>query len=140
MNNEFEDKIYHQLAYYTLAHPDKSFIHQNIVDAYAAQNADETTKPIKITFALVGLYLCVDRGFTGRQAQLAHIALAKKRKTWPQIKLPKFRGEITAEDVLKSIPGKERDQAILNWCKSVWDVYSSEHQKISELVKSELNF
>jgi hypothetical protein len=36
-------------------HRDPSFIHQYVVDAFAAQQADEQTKPMKLTFALVGL-------------------------------------------------------------------------------------
>jgi hypothetical protein len=57
-----EQEQYDELAYYTLAHPDPGFIHQNIVDAFAAQTASEADKPIKIAFALVGLYLCVVKG------------------------------------------------------------------------------
>ena len=50
-------ELYHELSAYTLSHPDPSFIHQYVVDAFAAQTADENTKPIALTFALVGLYL-----------------------------------------------------------------------------------
>ena len=138
MSKESEDEAYHKLAYYTLAHPSPSFIHQNIVDAYAAQNASQDTKPIKITFALIGLYLCLEKGYTGKQSQLAHIELAKKRKDWPQIDLPEFRGEITLADVLSVNPGSERDGKILEWCESVWRAYGSEHEKIANLVKDEL--
>jgi len=45
---------YNELAYYTLSHADPSFIHQHIVDAFAAQNADEHSKPISVAFALLG--------------------------------------------------------------------------------------
>jgi len=51
-----EQERYDELACYTLAHPDPGFIHQNIVDAFGAQTATEADKPIKIAFALVGLY------------------------------------------------------------------------------------
>ncbi len=61
---------YNELSYYTLALRDPAFIHQHIVDAFAAQTADEHTRPIKLTFALAGLYLHVEKGFTGRQVQL----------------------------------------------------------------------
>jgi len=54
-----EQERYDELACYTLAHPDPGFIHQNIVDAFGAQTATEADKPIKIAFALVGLYLSV---------------------------------------------------------------------------------
>ncbi len=31
-------------------------------------------------FALVDLYLACERGYTGRQVQLAHMALARRRR------------------------------------------------------------
>src|SRR6478736_2672756 len=68
---------FNELCYYTLAHGDPSFIHQHVVDAFAAQNADEQTKPIKLTFALVGLYLYVEKGFSGKRVQRVHMALAQ---------------------------------------------------------------
>src|SRR5262249_34900967 len=68
-----EERDYHELCYYTLAHGDPSFIHQHVVDAFAAQNSGEHDKPIRLTFALVGLYLHVERGLSGRQVQRAHM-------------------------------------------------------------------
>ena len=100
---------FYELSYYTLAHPNPSFIHQHIVDAFAAQTASDDTKRIGITFALIGLYLYLDRGYTGKQVQLAHMALAKQNKEWPKFVLPKLRGEVTVADVLAESPGEERD-------------------------------
>ncbi len=76
-NNE---ELFHELMYYTLAHPDPAFIHQNVVDAYAAQTAGSETKNITIVFALVGLYLSVEKDLTGRQVQKVHMQLAKRRR------------------------------------------------------------
>jgi len=52
--------LYNELAFYTLAHPDPAFIHQNVVDAFAAQHADESSKPIYIVFALIG-FTCASK-------------------------------------------------------------------------------
>jgi len=93
--------------FYTLSHPDKSyFIHQHVVDAYSAQTADENTKPIGLVFALVGLYLYLEKNYTGRQVQQAHMKLANNKKPWPKIELPKDRGAITVTDVLNAQPGE----------------------------------
>jgi len=73
-------ELYNELACHTLAHGDPSFIHQYIVDAYAAQHADEKTKPIGLAFALVGLYLHIERHYSGKEVQRAHMKLAKKKK------------------------------------------------------------
>jgi hypothetical protein len=74
------DDLYHELSCYTLAHPDPSFIHQHIVDAYTAQHARETTKPIALVFALIGLYLHVEKNFTGRQVQRFHMITSPIRR------------------------------------------------------------
>jgi uncharacterized membrane protein YcgQ (UPF0703/DUF1980 family) len=121
---------YNELAYYTLAHKSLDFIHQNIVDAYTAQTANEKTKPITIVYALAGLYLYIIKGFTGKQVQLAHVTMSKGSKVFEEIILPESRGKITAKDVLETPPGTERDQMIHQWCISVWEAYSSEHNKI----------
>jgi hypothetical protein len=63
-------EAYNELCYYTLPHGDPAFIHQHVVDAFAAQTCSENDKPIKLTFALAGLFLYVEKQFTGRQVQL----------------------------------------------------------------------
>ena len=117
---------YHELSFYTLAHPNNLyFIHQHIVDAQTAQTADVNTKPIGIVYALVGLYLMIERNYTGRQVQQAHLQLSKNKKNLPSIRLPEKRGEITVQEVLNAPPGPERDAAIRDWCLSVWDAYEN---------------
>jgi hypothetical protein len=129
-------EAYNELAYYTLAHPGPEFIHQNLVDAFTAQNAGENAKPIAITFALVGLYLSVEKGFTGREVQLMHMRLAKLEKSWPEFELPEQRGNITVFDVLATQPGELRDQMIENWCVSVWSAFKGSREKIIGLLQS----
>ncbi len=131
-------EAFYELSYYTLAHSDPAFIHQNIVDAFAAQAADSNTKSIKITFALIGLYLSVEKGFTGRQVQLAHMQMAKTRKAWPTFALPCERGDVTVFDVLKVAPGSERDEMIRKWSVSVWNAYSASRDQVKRLAQLEL--
>lgn len=124
---------YHELSFYTLAHPDNLyFIHQHIVDAQTAQSADVNTKPIGIVFALVGLYLTIEKDYTGRQVQQAHLELAKNKRNLPHISLPENRGEMTVLEVLKAAPGPERDEAIRSWCVSVWRAYENVRDVIIE--------
>jgi hypothetical protein len=110
---------YHELSYYTLAHPDPSFIHQHIVDAYAAQCADEDTKPIAVAFALIGLQLHVEQNRSGKEVQRVHMTLAERRRAWPRFDLPRERGAITVA-VLAAPAGDQRDTMIRRWCVSVW--------------------
>lgn len=124
-----------ELALHTLSHPDPAFIHQNAVDAYGAQNADERTKPIAVAFALIGLYLAVEKNFTGRQVQRVHMDLAGTRKDWPRFELPRHRGDVTVSDVLAAAPGPARDAMIRTWCASVWSAYRECHAQVRGLVR-----
>lgn len=119
------DDAYHELCCYTLERGDGAFIHQHVVDAQAAQLAGASTKPIALTFALLGLYLHLEHGVSGRDVQRAHMALAKQKDQlpWPSLALPPSRGAITAADVLRAAPGAERDRAIDEWCAAVWREY-----------------
>ena len=129
-----EREAYHELCAYTLTHGDAAFIHQHVVDAFAAQNATDTSKPIGVTFALVGLYLFFEKGFTGRQVQRVHMQLAREKHDWPRFTLPTDRGAITALDVMIAPEGAVRDHAIHEWCASVWKAFSGNRQTIINLL------
>jgi hypothetical protein len=130
-----EQDAYAELQCYTLAHGDPKFIHQHVVDAWAAQHANEQTKPIALTFALVGLYLLVEKSFSGREVQRTHMALARKKRNWPLFALPKERGAITASLVMAKEAGPERDQAIQDWAASVWEAFHESRQAIAALLE-----
>lgn len=105
-----------------MADTDPAFIHQFIVDAYAAQHANAHSKPISVAFALAGLYLHLERGYSGRQVQQAHMRLAKKKRPWPRFTSSTDRGTMTVADVFRATPGPARDEAIDRWSASVWAV------------------
>lgn len=131
---------FHKLSFYTLAHPDPVyFIHQHAVDAFAAQTADANTKPIKLTFGLIGLYLFLEKGYTGKQVQNAHVKLSQNKKAWLSLALPAHRGAITVSNVLQAEAGEPRDLMIRKWCESVWAAYENWHQAIAHLAQTELD-
>jgi hypothetical protein len=135
MNLSIQEQ-YNELSFYTLTLQDMSFIHQHIVDAYAAQTADANTKPITLVFALAGLYLCIEKNYTGRQVQQAHMKMAKNKIAWPSIILPEKRGDITVADVLAETPGKQRNDMIHKWCASVWEAFQNNRETITSLTQS----
>jgi uncharacterized protein DUF5946 len=130
-----QQEAFYELSYYTLSHKDPIFIHQYIVDAYTAQNADKKTKPIAITFALVGLYLHVEKNYSGKEVQKAHMLMAKKNKNWPEFLIPGNKGDVNIFDVLKISPGPERDEKINKWSSSVWKAFSQYRHKIVDFLK-----
>ena len=115
-----DEEAYHALAAYTLGLGDVAFIHQHVVDAHAVHTATPADKPIRVAQALVGLFLHVEHGLTGRQVQRVHQVLASRRPRWPTFALPDDRGPITVHDVIAEPPGERRDRAIEDWAASTW--------------------
>lgn len=123
-----EQHALNELTAWTLSLRDREFIHQHVVDAWAAQHADASSRPIAVAFALVGLYLHLEKGYTGREVQRAHMQLGQPqgrgpgRKDWPEFQLPHARGRGTVRDVIAA-PESERAAAIDRWCRSVWEAW-----------------
>ena len=125
----------HELSYYTLAHGEPAFIHQHLVDAYGAQHVRPSKSTIGATFALAGLYLALERGFTGRQVQQMHMRMARTSKAWPGFEAPADAGPLTVADVLAVPPGPTRDQELMRWCASVWAAWSPQHDRVRQMVR-----
>jgi len=134
MDSAAERDAYDELCAYTLTHGDITFIHQHVVDAWAAQHATPASKPIGVTFALAGLYLHVERQLTGRQVQLAHMKMARQKRSWPTFVLPEQRGAMVAIDVMRAPEGEERDRAIDAWAASVWNAFSMNRPTLVRLL------
>jgi hypothetical protein len=136
--SERDQQMYAELAYYTLAHRDRGFIHQLAVDAYSAQHAGPETKPIAVALALAGLYLHLEKGFSGKQVQRAHMRLSRKKQQWPLFELPAGRGDVTIADVVEAPEGEQRDVAIERWCAAVWQAWHGSHARVVEWLERAL--
>ena len=125
--------VYDEVYVYTMSRP--GFILQHVVDAFAVQCANTETKPISVVFGLVGLYLHVERQFSGHQVQKAHMVLGRRKREWPRVYLPEDRGGMTVADVLAAAPGPDRDTAIDDWCKSVWTAFARNRESVIALLR-----
>ena len=124
---------YDEVYAYTMGRP--GFIQQHVVDAFAVQTANDESNPISVVFGLVGLYLHVEKQFSGRQVQRVHMKLGRRKQEWPRVHLPEDRGSVTVADVLAATAGPERDMAINDWCHSVWTAFSAHRQTIISLLR-----
>ena len=129
------EDAYNELCAYTLTHGDPAFIHQHVVDAYAAQRATSQSKPISVAFSLAGLYLHVEKGLSGRQVQRAHMQMARQKRPWPAFVLPEDRGAVTVVDVMAAPEGVQRDKAIDQWCASVWGAFAGNRGAVVEFLR-----
>ena len=130
--------LYWQLSALTLSLDDPDFPHQLGVDSYAAQHSGLNVKPITTVFALVGLYLTFEKGYTGRAVQLAHVKLGRKHINWPRFQAPDAKADVTVRDVLQRITASNYNEQLQRWGHSVWAIWQSDHAKISNLVNSYL--
>ena len=133
-------RLYGELNVYTLTRGDwadgGTFIHQLAVDAYAAQHAGDNSRPIGPAFALIGLYLTCERGYTGRQVQHMHTLLARRSKSWPCFTPPASRGAVTITDVLRAPEGEARDAALRQWGSAAWEAWQPEQERVKSLFAS----
>ena len=134
-----DQALFDELSFYTLAQPRSEFIHQLAIDTFTAQHAIEASKPIAVVFAVLGLYLHAERGFTGLQIQQVHMRLAPLRLPWPALRLPARHADVTVADVLALAPGAERDAMIRRWCVAEWEVWTSSRAAIAHLLKKHLD-
>ncbi len=118
---------------YTVAKQDREFIHQYAVDTYAAQHAGGTTRNITVFFGLIGLYLAIERGFSGIQVQQAHMKIARIQKEWPQLVPPERPASITVLDVLQAPEGEDRDAMIRQWMAAVWENWKNRQGWVREV-------
>jgi len=131
-------ETYFELTYWTLAHQDGRFIHQHAVDAYEAQHAGGSTKPITVVFGLIGLYLALEKGYTGRQVQLAHMKIAQRKKDWPRLEPPVRKSSMTVLDVLNAKSDAEREEKLMQWASSVWDTWEDTHAHVRTITEQVL--
>lgn len=106
------------------------FLHQHAVDAYAAQHAAENPRPIATTAGLIGLYLFVEKGWTGRRVQRAHMELGNRMKEWPRCRPPPppARSSPPSSPRRKGASGTTGDE----WARAAWSAWTSEHARIRE--------
>lgn len=134
-----DQALFDELSFYTLAQPRSEFIHQLAIDTFTAQHATGATKPIAIVFAVLGLYLHAERGFTGLEIQQVHMRLAPLRLPWPVLPLPAQHAAVTVADVLAATPGLERNAMIRGWCVTEWQMWTESRAVIADLLQTHLD-
>jgi hypothetical protein len=124
---------YEEVYVYAMGRP--GFILQHVVDAFGVQTASNDSKPISVVFGLIGLYLRVERHFSGRQVQEVHMKLGRRKREWPRVFVPEARGRLTVADVLATPAGAERDIAIDDWSRCIWAAVSGNRETVIALLR-----
>ena len=107
--------------------------HQMTVDAYGAQHVATTGPAIGPAFALIGLYLALERGFSGPQVRDAHAHLATPKRDWPRFTPPAGPWPITVADVAAAPDAVAHAARVQQWGASVWEAWAGDAPRVREL-------
>jgi Family of unknown function (DUF5946) len=113
--------------------------HQLTVDAYGAQHVGEQVPAIGSAFALVGLHLALDEGWSGNAVRAAHQHLAAHHTVWPRFEAPAVPGTLTIAHVAGSRTPHEHARRVRAWAASVWQAWSADHDRVREWANQTLN-
>jgi hypothetical protein len=129
-----------RLSVYTISLQDPEFLHQHAVDAYEASHGGGKTKAITVVFGLIGLYLALEKGYTGKEVQRAHMELARQNKDWPLLVPPHETPMVSILEVVQAKEGNERNQKMMEWARAIWQTWEKDHQFIADLTRKYLYF
>ncbi|MEC5146370.1 DUF5946 family protein [Chitinophaga sp. 212800010-3] len=123
-------ELFNELSGRTFSFRDPDFHHQLAVDAYGAQHSGGISRGITTAYALIGLYLTLECGYTGKQVQHIHSIIAKQ--SWTAPALPVQAGTVTVQEVLKATTEDGLYAAMKKWGQSVWDSWAAHHAWVKE--------
>jgi hypothetical protein len=83
----------------------------------------------------MGLCFTFERGYTGREVQLAHMEMGKSRTAWPAFDPPPVRAMLTVRDVLRPDLAGNYREAIRGWGASVWEYWKPGHERVRRLLE-----
>ncbi len=112
--------------------PQLGGLHQLTEDTYAAQHAGPNVPAIGVAFALIGLHLRLDLGWSGNAVRATHQYLAAHQRDWPKFDPPSARATLTVAHVSGSPTPLEHASRVRAWAASVWEAWSPEHAAVRE--------
>ena len=112
--------------------------HQLMVDAYAAQHAGGSAARIGVAFALIGLRLSLDEGWSGDEVRDAHQYLGANFKAWPEFGPPAERTWMTVYDVALATSPDDHARLVRRWAAEVWAAWEQVRENVVALLGARL--
>lgn len=110
--------------------------HRWTVDAYCAQHASGTDRRQvqSVAVHLVALYLGLEQHLDSEKIAHKMDTLIKRNKNrFPVLEKPSFNGTLNVTSLLCATSAEEHYALSLEWAKSVWNMWRSEHHIIAKL-------
>ena len=83
----------------------------------------------------MGLCLTFERGYSGREVQLAHMEMGKSRTAWPVFHPPPIKNMLNVRDALRDNLALDYRELLRNWGSSVWYYWKPEHERVRRLLE-----
>ena len=133
--------VYSEVAGYELEHvTELGRWHQLLVDTYGAQHVGEGTPRIGPAFALIGLYLALERGWDGLAVRDAHRALARAHRDWPSfLPAPRFQDGLTVADLTLAGSPEAHVEVLRAWAGEVWAGWADRQESVRALTAARLD-
>lgn len=113
-------------------------LHQLTVDTYGAQHAGGSAARIGVAFALIGLRLSLDEGWSGGEVRDAHQHLAANFRDRPEFAPPVERTWMTVYDVALATSPDEHARLVRRWAAEVWAAWEQVREDVVALLGARL--
>lgn len=114
-------------------------LHQLMVDTYGAQHAGGSGESrLGVAFALIGLSLALDHGWSGTDVRDAHRYLATTAGDWPAFAPPTRRASLTVYGVALAASPDEHADLIDRWAADVWASWQPAYADVAALIDERL--
>jgi hypothetical protein len=109
-------------------HPVMRRYHQLTVDAYGAQHTGGSTPRIRVVYALTGLWLALEHGFSGEDVRAVQRRIGEPAAGWPTFAPPPAgQSWTTVVDVAQAGvrigSNAGHAHAVQRWAEDVWGVW-----------------
>jgi len=132
-------QLFGEVAAYQLGHlTTLGRVHQLMVDAYGAQHAGASASRKGVAFALIGLRLSLEQGWSGDEIRDAHRYLAAASKPWPEFAPPSHGAWMTVADVAKATSPEAHARSVHGWAASVWAAWGPARDVVVALIERRL--
>lgn len=128
-------RVYGEVTGPAMTDPVLGELHQLTVDTYAAHHPRAGSPPIGTAFALIGLYLSLERGMSGPRVRDEHHRLARVRRSWPEFVPPPGLDALSHSilDVDRAVTNEAHARALDAWAGAVWHAWGRHHGLVAEL-------
>ena len=136
--------VHGELMGFQMQHPVMLRYHQMTADAYAAQHAGGTAPLLRVGYALAGLWLSIEHGFSGEDVRSIHRRMGRPTAAWPMFEPPEAgQPWLTVVDVAEAgvrvHSERGHAKAVSAWAESVWETWLTRRPGTDDAVERMLS-